>query len=115
MIRSNVRTPYKVMEQFKNRPLYSKPESRALLGTQQIMFNVGHAINRIETSNQWFFGFAQSLFDNLGHFVIMEMRVLYSFQQCLFLLCIFLKKYYFYKIKSELYLRLFEILIFLNY
>jgi hypothetical protein len=44
--------------------LYSKPESCALLGTQQIMFNVSHAINPIETSNHWFFGFAQRLFDN---------------------------------------------------
>jgi Na+-translocating ferredoxin:NAD+ oxidoreductase RnfD subunit len=78
------------MEQLNNRSLYSKPESRALLGTKQIMFDVSHAINPIETSNHWFFGFAQRVFDNtFGDIVIMEIKVLYSFQQCLFLLCIF--------------------------
>ncbi len=50
------------MEGLKGTPLYSKPESRALLGTGEIHFNVGHDDNRIETSSHWFFGFPQRLF-----------------------------------------------------
>ncbi len=52
------------MKQLENTRLYSKPQSKALFGTQEIHFNVGHDINRIETSSHWFFDFAQRLFDN---------------------------------------------------
>ncbi len=81
------------MEQLENRPLYSKPESRALLGTHEIYFNVGHAKSRIESSNHWFYGFAQRLFKKtFGRFCNHRNQNFVFFSTILFCIMYFSKK-----------------------